>query len=65
MPVGLQRVDFARSDLQGLDVHQIFRYRDGENSEPKWFADLAGQNPARFCDELAGQVIDRLLLVRS
>ncbi len=64
MPVGLQRVDFPRSDLQGLEVHQIFRYRSREGSEAKWFADLGGENPARFCDELAGQIIDRLLLLR-
>lgn len=61
MPVGLQRIDLARSDLQGLDTHQIFRYRDGRYREPRWFADLAGQNPARFCDELAAQITKRLL----
>lgn len=61
MPVGLQFVDFARSDLQGLDAHQIFRYRDEHAGEPRWFADLGGQNPARFCDALAAQIADRLL----
>lgn len=64
MPVGLQHVDLARSDLQGLDAHQIFRYRVRNEAEPKWFADLGGQNPARFCDQLAGQITDRLLLPR-
>jgi hypothetical protein len=59
MPVGLQHVDLIRSDLQGLEAHQIFRLRT-DDGEPRWFADLGGQNPARFCDELAGQIADRL-----
>ncbi len=61
MPVGLRRVDMARSDLQGLDPHQIFLYRDGKGGEPRWFAGLAGENPDRFCEQLAGQIVDRLL----
>ena len=61
MPVGLQRVDFARSDLQGLDAHQIFRYRREHETEPSWFADLGGENRARFCLKLAAQIADRLL----
>ena len=60
MPVGLQRVDVVRSDLQGLEAHQIFLHRDEGGGEPKWFADLGGQNPARFCDALAAQIADRL-----
>jgi len=61
MTVGLQQVDLVRCDLQGLEAHQIFRLRMAGIGEPKWFADLGGQNPARFCDELAGQIADRLL----
>ena len=61
MPVGLRHVDMARSDLQGLDPHQIFLYRDGKGGEPRWFAGLAGENPDRFCEQLAGQIVDRLL----
>lgn len=61
LPVGLQRVDLARSDLQGLDAHQIFLHHHGPDGDPKWFADLGGQNPARFCEELAAQIADRLL----
>jgi TIR domain-containing protein len=61
MPVGLQHVDLARSDLRGLDPHQIFLYRHPRSGRPRWFADLAGQNPARFCDELARQVAARCL----
>ncbi len=61
LTVGLQQVDLVRSDLQGLEAHQIFRLRTADAGEPKWFADLGGQNPARFCDELAGQIADRLL----
>lgn len=60
MPVGLQYVDFDRSDLQGLETHQIFRYHDEHDGTPRWFADLGGQNPARFCDALATQIADRL-----
>lgn len=41
MPVGLHQVDLVRSDLQGLDAHQIFRYDDGRHCEPRWFAGLA------------------------
>jgi len=47
MPVGLQRVNFERNDLQGLDALQIFRHRVGSEADPKWYADLAGKNPAR------------------
>jgi len=64
MPVGLQRVDFLRSDLQGLDPHQVFLYRNGNDGQPRWFADLGGENPARFCDALAGQVVDQLIASR-
>jgi len=62
MPVGLQRVDLARSDLQGLDGHQIFRFRDPSHEDGRWFADLRGENRARFADELATQIVDRLVL---
>ncbi len=56
MPVGLQAVDFARSDLHGLAPHQVFRLPLPGWPEPRWFAELAGQNPARFCDELVRQI---------
>jgi hypothetical protein len=65
MPVGLQYVDSRRSDLRGLEEHQIFLLLDDRNGETKWFADLGGQNPARFCDRLAGEVVDRLLAARA
>ncbi|MGH2771293.1 MAG: toll/interleukin-1 receptor domain-containing protein [Actinomycetota bacterium] len=61
IPVGLQSVDFARSDLHGLEAHQIFRFRTPGASPPRFFADLSGQNPARFCDRLAGQISARCL----
>lgn len=65
LTVGLQQVDLGRCDLQGLEAHQIFRLRTADIGEPKWFADLGGQNPARFCDKLAGQIADRLLSLGS
>lgn len=65
MPVGLQYVDADRSDLQGLDAHQIFLYRHNGDGEAKWFADLGGQNPARFCDRLSRQIVDRLHTTRA
>ena len=61
MPVGLQHVDLVRSDLLGLEAHQIFRYRNEDDGQPRWFAGLGGQNPARFCDAVAAQIADRLL----
>jgi hypothetical protein len=64
MPVGLQSVNFDRCDMQGLEAHQIFRYRDPHGGEARWFADLAGENRARFCDSLVGEIVDRLLLSR-
>jgi hypothetical protein len=60
MPVGLRRVDFARSDLQGIDARQIFLYRTGPDRQGRWFADLAGENRERFCDALVAQIVDRL-----
>ena len=65
MPVGLQYVDVERSDLQGLEGHQIFLHRDGSDGDPRWFADMGGQNPARFCDRLAGEIVDRLAVPPS
>lgn len=61
LPVGLQWVDFARSDLRGLDARQVFRFPCRGRSEPRFFADLAGQNPARFCDALAAEISARCL----
>lgn len=60
VPVGLQYVDFARSDLRGLEQHQIFRFQGPTHREPQWFASLRAENPARFCDELARQLTERL-----
>ena len=60
LPVGLRRVDFARSDLRGLDARQIFLWRDAKG-ESRWFAGLAGENPERFCDALVAQIADLLL----
>jgi hypothetical protein len=56
MPVGLQVVDFPRSDLQGLEAHQIFRLQIRGETELRFFAELNGPNPARFCNALAAQI---------
>lgn len=61
MPVGLQRVDLARADLRGIEAHQIFRLRTGPDHEPRWFSELAGENPARFCDALVAEIADQVL----
>ncbi len=60
LPVGLQAVGFERSDLQGLEPRQFFLLPGGQNGHRRWFADLAGENRARFCLDLAAQVSDRL-----
>lgn len=60
MPVGLQRVDLHRADLQGLDARQIYLHRPDGAASGRWFADLAGQNRARFCDGLLAEIVDRL-----
>lgn len=61
VPVGLRRVDFERSNTQALEEHQVFLYRPPGEEHGRWFADLAGENPARFCDELTRQMTARLM----
>ena len=59
MPVGLQWIDFARTDLRGLGAHQIFRLQIPGEEQPRFFSECWGQNAARFSDALAAQVSTR------
>lgn len=64
MPVGLRRIDFDRCDAGGLEAHQVFRWLDPRSGEYRWFAELAGENRERFCDALASEITQRLLVPR-
>ena len=65
MPVGLQQVDLARCDLQGLGACQIFRLQMPGEREGRFFSELGGPNSARFCDALASQISARCLAALS
>ncbi|HXN38671.1 MAG TPA: toll/interleukin-1 receptor domain-containing protein [Solirubrobacteraceae bacterium] len=60
IPVGLEAIDCGRADLKGLEALQIFRYRRRGAKSPLWFAECAGINRARFCDDLVAQMADRM-----
>ncbi len=60
IPVLLEPLDLALTDLKGLDELQLFRHRRPGTREPKAFAEFAGQNRGRFCDALVAQMVARL-----
>lgn len=60
IPVLLEELDLATTDLRGLEQLQIFRYRPPEGGEPRSFQRCAGANRGAFCNELVAQIVARL-----
>lgn len=63
IPVALEPLDLALSQLHGLEDRQVFRYRPPGGTRKLAFAECGGANCLRFCDELVTQVVARLLKV--
>jgi hypothetical protein len=61
MPVALEPLELALSQLHGLEDQQVFRYRPPGSTRKLAFAECAGANRLRFCDQLVTQVVARLL----
>ena len=59
IPLALEPLDFARSDLKGLGERQVFRYRPHGSTRWLSFAECGGVNRKRFCDALVAQIVER------
>jgi len=60
IPVMLQQVDFARHDLKGLEIRQIFRLNYEGFKEPRAYGDCKGPRRETFVLELFRAIEDRL-----
>ncbi len=65
IPVMLEPIDIALTDLKGLEDLQIFRHRLRGTPERKAFSEFARTNRGRFCDELVAQIVARLTTAHS
>lgn len=61
VPVGIEPVDLERADLRGVEGLQIFRYRASSGRALRCFSECGQSNRARFCDQLVGEMVDRVL----
>jgi hypothetical protein len=61
IPVALEPLDLARTQLHGVEGRQVFRYTPPGTTRKLSFAECGGVNRQRFCDELVTQVVERLL----
>ena len=65
IPVMLEPIDIALTDLRGLEDLQLFHHRLPGTRDRKAFSELAGTNRGRFCDELVAQIVARLTTAHS
>jgi len=60
IPFALEPLDFDGLDLEGLDALQVFHLRRPGESRGRSFDECRGVNVKRFCDELVGEIVQRL-----
>ncbi|MEE9411454.1 MAG: toll/interleukin-1 receptor domain-containing protein [Methylococcales bacterium] len=60
IPVGLEIMDWNRTDMKGLDALQIYRYPKPPTLSPRFYAECRGIDKDRFADQLFDQIISRI-----
>jgi hypothetical protein len=60
IPLALEPIDFDGLDLKGLEALQVFQLRRPGESRERSFDECRGVNVKHFCDELVGQIMQRL-----
>lgn len=60
IPFALEPLDFDGLDLKGLGALQVFHLRRPGESRGRSFDECRGVNAKRFCDELVGEIVQRL-----
>jgi hypothetical protein len=60
IPFALEPLDVDRLDLKGLEALQVFGLRRPGASRGRSFHECHGVNAKRFCDELVGEIVQRL-----
>jgi len=60
IPLALEPLALDRLDLKGLELLQIFHLRPPRTPAGMSFEECRGVNAKRFCDELVGEIVQRL-----
>ena len=65
IPLALEPLALDRLDLKGIELLQIFHLRRPRSPRGLSFDECRGVDTKRFCDELVGEIVQRLLRVEG
>jgi hypothetical protein len=60
IPLALEPLALEALDLKGLELLQIFHFRPPRAARGRSFDECRGVDAKRFCDELVGEIVQRL-----
>src|ERR1044072_213471 len=60
IPLALEPLALGQLDLKGLELLQIFHLRTPHSPRGLSFDECRGVNAKRFCDDLVGEIVQRL-----